>query len=250
MAPADGEHALRALTEKLGPEINTPPAQEMFQKFGGWERTLRRFLRGAGGHIHHASTRFLSTLKWRSENKVGELDQELWDQARPHWPAEYPGFTTDGSPVQYCRVQRINPRFWLSSFREEQMEKFMVQWVELGVELQRKSLEANRGDVRGVVVIYDLKDISRQHLELRGIRVLAKIFGTIEKHYPENLYRAYILNTPYYFAFSWKILSRVLSAETNRKVVVCRDNCEKRLAEVMDPADIPAVLSSVPPPTK
>eukprot|EP00996_Jenningsia_fusiforme_P002315 NODE_3147_length_1037_cov_32.221660_g2893_i0.p2 GENE.NODE_3147_length_1037_cov_32.221660_g2893_i0~~NODE_3147_length_1037_cov_32.221660_g2893_i0.p2 ORF type:complete len:139 (+),score=17.89 NODE_3147_length_1037_cov_32.221660_g2893_i0:494-910(+) len=125
------------------------------------------------------------------------------------------------------------------------MARFFFEWVETGLRLQRESLQRRKRDVRGTVLIYDLKGVTRQQLDLRGIRVLASFIRTGQQHYPENLDRAIVINAPALFAVPWSIIQRVVSQRTRHRVTVRRDGGRDALLELMSPEHLDRVLRSV-----
>ena len=54
-----------------------------------------------------------------------------------------------------------------------------------------------------------------------------------QEHYPENLWRAYIINAPSIFHGAWRLIASVIDKRTQAKFCIRKDRCTQALASVL-----------------
>ncbi len=50
-----------------------------------------------------------------------------------------------------------------------------------------------------------------------------ELMTVIERHYPERLITAFVVNTPYFFALFWKIVKPLMPAATKKRLNIMQD---------------------------
>eukprot|EP00992_Anisonema_acinus_P006326 TRINITY_DN2026_c0_g1_i1.p1 TRINITY_DN2026_c0_g1~~TRINITY_DN2026_c0_g1_i1.p1 ORF type:complete len:299 (-),score=79.59 TRINITY_DN2026_c0_g1_i1:93-989(-) len=244
--------AVTEMKDRLLGLMETPDGAAMVAKFGGELRCMLRFLRVVNFKVNDAVTRWTETLKWRQEVNTAELSQRtpLVDRLQPWWPGEYCGTAKDGCVIQYFRVQYADPGYIVNNFSEEELRQFYIYWMERSLELQCESIAQKKaaGDntpQRGTVEIYDLTGVGRAQFHMTGITLLGKVLGIGTAHYPSNLWKGFILQTPYIFYWSWKLITPILHPQTRERIAVDSHGCEEQLEANIDKEHLKVVFNCI-----
>lgn len=235
-------------------------------RYGGEANCFRRFLHARRYDVAQAERMLRDTVEFRQQYQVNDLltepsAQARWRALRPTWPMTAPMFSAGGHPVIYFRMSHLLT-FQKQVASEDEARTLYLCMMEQSLRLQRASrhrqlrhsaagaVGAAEGELPQVCEIYDLQGLNAQHLRcILGIRLLLRVFALGQKHYPENLRTAIILNAPKSFERLWSLLRTVLDVRTQEKVRVARDEGREVLAEVLgaSPEQIESVLRSIVP---
>jgi len=148
------------------------------------------------------------------------------------------------------RVGQIQPGVLLEKFSMEKLTNFYIFWMEYALKLQRETLleklEKNKGDgspvSHGIVEIYDMAGLSLSQLNLPALNALSSILKIGQEHYPENLARGFIVNAPYVFSATWRIIRPILHANTQAKISVTSSNSFDDLEPLLGAGNIPKFM--------
>ena len=61
-----------------------------------------------------------------------------------------------------------------------------------------------------------------------------------ESYYPESMEKLFIINAPWIFNATWKLLKPLISERTLAKITICGADYYEKLVEVIDEDQIPA----------
>ena len=87
---------------------------------------------------------------------------------------------------------------------------------------------------RGDVIVVDASALALRHIDARFFyRVGVPILQAWQAHYPETLYRAYVLNAPTIFALVWKMIRPALTDRVASRVVIATDGRSEELRELL-----------------
>jgi CRAL/TRIO domain len=92
---------------------------------------------------------------------------------------------------------------------------------------KRKSVEISGGEsppLEKFVVVCDYADFSLS--ESGPVSTAQRTLEILQTHYPERLYRAYVLNPPLVFRVFWAIIRPFVDPATKRKIVFCSGDDE------------------------
>lgn len=245
--------ALAEIMDKFKHELESEAGQTMCDRFGGQQRCLLRFLRVCSFKVEDTLTRLKATLAWRTEVKAdsfSEVRSPVCEKVLPWWPGGYCGTAKDGCPIQYFKVNFADPGHILRTFSEEELKEFYIYWMETSLRLQRESIAHRKeageaADVKGTIEIYDLTACGRTQLHLPGLNLLAKILAVGTAHYPSNLWKGFVLQTPYIFSWGWKIITPILHAQTRERIKVDSHGCETELEAAIDKEHLVKVFACV-----
>jgi hypothetical protein len=227
---------------------------ETLDAFGGKETCLMRFLCARDGNLQAAARMFYATVAWRNEQQVfplyhssGDPRLEIVKLIRPLWSGEFVGCTRDGSPVQIFQMKAMCPDKLLA-LGEENLQTFYIWWMEAGLGLQRHGHRNifGHGLMPKAIEIYDWQgmNIWRLSRNLSGVRTVARILSIGQKHYPENLRKAFMINAPTTFTLVWRLVSKVLDVETLGKISISSDSHTAELSRYIDEDRMQEILSS------
>ena len=127
------------------------------------------------------------------------------------------------------RKQNITPADMIYQFI------FFVEWV-------LNDLTPGPMPAGQFIRIYDLKGVGLLDIaDKEAIRMGQEMMNLLEKHYPERMARAYVVNTPSFFATAWRMVKPLLDPRTAQKIRVLSNKklTFEALKEIMDEDQIP-----------
>jgi hypothetical protein len=224
---------------------------EFFHSYGGEESCLARFLTAREGHVEKACEMMTTSFNFRREHDVSGIilpdnieRLAVLKKIREYWTATFFGVTSDGSPIQYHRVELLRPAVLMKSGEddiggEERMRTFYLWWMETSLSLQRVGHEKycnSEGPMPQGIEIFDLKNVSwwRMSSALGGLKMFSRALSVGQDHYPEILRKAFVLNAPATVTILWTVVLWVLSARTKAKISITRGENRLGLSEYMD----------------
>jgi len=225
----------RRLSDVLGPDGNAYD-KDSVEKLGGYPTCLWRFLVSVNNNIDAAEAKLRKTMEFRRGIDANGLLEnpsyrQIFEKAELVWPEMNLGTTSDGSPVSYFDIQKA-VRFLQLGYDEEAIRAVWLYWMERSNSMQRAGRSASSGsisplDMPGTVVVYNLEGFRLSQFTscLSGLHQFCRVLGLAEQHYPTNLRKAIILNSPSMFSrMVWPLVQKVLDAETLSNVLVCEGN--------------------------
>ena len=239
--------------------VRSAAGTQLVRLVGSESEVLRRFLGGlvsaradaagnivlADDDISKVSHKLGRTMAFRQEWQLpGHLEtvggMDLWRKIQPFLPVGYHGHTPEGCAVNYWRMGAVSPAEILDAFDEDEIKRGWLMLVERGMQAQVVAAKAvGRREVQGMLLVMDLSGIGKKHLHTRGIEMLSAMFKLANKHFPENLRRVYIINTPSIFHGLFAIFKNVLSPRTIEKLVVSRDGNTAELLRTIGRSQLP-----------
>jgi len=231
----------RRLSDVLGPDGNAYD-KESVERLGGYPTCLWRFLVSVNNSVDAAEAKLRKTIEFRRGINANALlknspSQQIFDCAQQVWPEVHLGTTSDGSPVSYFDIQKA-VKFLQQGYDEDAIRAIWLVWMERSNAFQRAGRSAASGsisqlDMPGTVVVYNLEGFRLSQFTscLSGLHQFCRVLGLAEQHYPTNLRKAIILNSPSMFSrMVWPLVQRVLDAETLSNVLVCEGDNYAALA--------------------
>ena len=148
------------------------------------------------------------------------------------------------------RVGKISPAKLLERFTLPQLTNFYIFWMEYALKLQRESLADKMAKYQqdgtpvqhGTIEIYDMAGLSFSQLNISALNALSSVLKIGQEHYPENLWKGFIVNAPVVFSATWKIIKPILHANTQAKISVTSSSNVESLEPLYGASNIPTFL--------
>lgn len=210
------------------------------------EYHIERFLKARDYNFEKAKTMLLNYLIFRKKKnlfRIASIDirgPEIL-MMREFYPSNHYGFDFEGRLIIIEKVGKYNYKDINKNFSIEELEDFFIQIQErlLFVEFPILSKIFNRRIDRAIVIA-DLKNVKILDFAKKDARRFIEIAsGLFQDYYPEILAKSYIVNAPFGSTALWRIVKMVIDKKTADKFEICSDNGHKRLASVLNVADLP-----------
>ena len=183
---------------------------------------FKRYTTACGGDRKKALTRLKATAEWRANNGVDEIltsPVPRFKAIKAAYLHSVIGWTKDNTmPVVVegmggfkqallqLHKDNITPAEMIQQFI------FVLEWV---------LNDLTRDKAGSFVRIYDLKGISLFDLaDKQAIALGQQMMDVLEKYYPERMAKAFVVNTPSFFATAWKMVKPMLDPRTAHKIQV------------------------------
>jgi hypothetical protein len=95
--------------------------------------------------------------------------------------------------------------------------------------------------VRGIRVI-DLQGLGISAYSKENIKYLNAVIGPVQKHFPEYMYKCFIINAPAFLKTVWGIIDPILEERTREKIIILDSEYMETISEYVDPAQWPEEL--------
>eukprot|EP00879_Flechtneria_rotunda_P011394 GHRR01011901.1.p1 GENE.GHRR01011901.1~~GHRR01011901.1.p1 ORF type:complete len:280 (+),score=62.06 GHRR01011901.1:132-971(+) len=158
------------------------------------EACLQRYLRARNGDVTKAAAMLKATLEWRKEQKVDDMKLEEFANMRymrEGW-VYVDGNDADGRSVVMFRKRKDK----LPLSESDQYLRFMTFVIETAVKNMKNGQEQ-------WIWILDLAAYSPTNAP--PLSITLSVLQLLANHYPERLYKAYVVNAPSIFQLAWKV---------------------------------------------
>ncbi|XP_054748015.2 retinal-binding protein-like [Lytechinus pictus] len=178
---------------------------------------------------------------WREENKVATIAQDF---KIPEVLEKYRiggtiGFGKDGRPIFLDPFGLIDFKGLLHSVTQTDIMKFYIQRFSGLNDLMIQQSRKLNTKVEGIHFIMDFEHLGRQHLSRPSTQLQISVVNLCEDHFPELLYRVYILRSPRLFPLLYSLVSPFLGERTRNRTVFCKDNFAEVLLKNIDAEVLP-----------
>eukprot|EP00878_Enallax_costatus_P000644 GHUV01000749.1.p1 GENE.GHUV01000749.1~~GHUV01000749.1.p1 ORF type:complete len:297 (+),score=74.09 GHUV01000749.1:221-1111(+) len=170
------------------------------------ESCLQRYLRARNMDVAKAHDMLVATLKWRKEHRVDELNRAEFVSCRymkEGW-VYVDGNDADGRSVVMFRKRRDS----LPVSESETYLRYMTFVIETAVKNMKNGQEQ-------WIWILDLSVYSPRNAP--PLSLTLSVLQMLADHYPERLYKAYVVNAPSVFQFAYKIIYPFIDEVTRSK---------------------------------
>ncbi|KAM7312137.1 SEC14-like protein 2 [Ixodes scapularis] len=204
---------------------------------------LLRWLRARDFDVSKAESMLRQNQKWRRENNIDSLLEtfKIPEALKPFLSGGLCNHDRDGHPIFIVRMGNTDLRGLLRCLTKEQMLMVSLVYLEqCDAEARRQSEKLGRFVGTGTVLA-DYEHLSMSQVcSLEVIEFLRKLIGVYESNYPETLERCFIVNTPSFFPYAWKILRPFMSEKTAGKMqIFSYEGWKPVLFQYVDPSAIP-----------
>lgn len=203
---------------------------------------LVRFVR-ARKKLSESEAMFRAARDWRSERDPAavhaayEMPPVLVKYLTGGWVTE----DKDGTVVWFDRAGLIDTPGLMARTKEQ-------DWLDLSAYRQEEHTRRFLGQERKhgrphmqLVVVLDLKGLSKRHLHKEGLGILQKMAYVDDHYYPERLKVSIILNAPFIFSAVWNIVKYFFHVNTRNKVLIFSGPAKKELLSRIDADKLPVL---------
>ncbi len=180
---------------------------------------LLRYLRARGFDVTAASAMLDATIEWRKEFQVSKLRNEwlpIIQNECATGKMYVRGFDEQGHALVYMR-----PKYENTSVHENNL-KHMVFHMEKAVAAMAAR---NGGEVEKLSIIVDYDGFSLMNSP--PFKTSMAVLNILQNHYPERLFRAYLVRPPWIFNAFWKAISPFVDPVTKAKIVMVGSDAEE-----------------------
>ncbi|KAG1660690.1 hypothetical protein FOA52_015901 [Chlamydomonas sp. UWO 241] len=200
--------------------------------------TLLRFLKARQWDTPKAVAMYMDMVRWRREEDIDALYQELHfhelDAVLPAYPHFYHKLDKFGRPVYYELSGKMDVAKILTHTTEERIMKYHIwTWERFFKQLAPACSVMAGKPVMTCTVIIDLEGLGLSNFSTVA-RKLLKLLSHIDQHfYPESLGVMFIINAPFIFKTIWAVVNPMLEERTRKKIHVLGADYQTVLAEVI-----------------
>lgn len=198
-----------------------------------------RFLHAEGGNRERAVARWRQTLEWRRQHNVDtilEMPHPKFRTIKAHWPHFYHKRTKQGHPVYIERLGGID----IPAMEREgvSMEDLLRHYVYITEYLWEELAPAP--DAKGFTIL-DCKGVNLRDARGPAMNFIRKATAFQSSHYPERMYRMFLINTPSWFSLVWSVVQTFVDKNTKAKIhIYSGDDYKAKLLEYIDADSLPA----------
>ncbi|KAI8982424.1 CRAL-TRIO domain-containing protein [Mycotypha africana] len=167
------------------------------------EGTVHRYMRARKWDYEAAKTMLENTIKWRREFKPDQIDPNYVRAEAETGKMYFSGFDKTGRPLWIMKPRHENSK------DSERQVKHIVFCLERGIRLMPQNVEK-------ISIVVDFKDSTASNNA--GVSTCKKFLDILGNHYPERLGIAFLVNAPWFFLATFKIISPFMDPVTRNKI--------------------------------
>lgn len=210
------------------------------------DSVLIRFLRARKMDLNKSHEMFVNTLKWRRENKIEEIFSYEFPelpQVKRFYPHGFHKTDKAGRPVYFELSGDLNIDELFKITSPERLLRYQIRQYEYLMNFVFPACSQFSGSyVSQSVSIFDLKKQTTKFMSKKVLDFLKLVSGFSQNHYPETLGNLYIVNSGMMFKVVWTAVKPFLDEKTKKKIVTLGSDYKKKLLEVIDEENLPALL--------
>lgn len=186
-----------------------------------------------------AADRIVKTLEFRAQHNLDrpDISRAIEEHpARSTWPFVMAERAPDGCPVIFARLANLDVGAAMNRYDEPDIIGFVAMWFEQALRMQADTLRSTGTPCHGTYDVYDCAGVRSWYKVIYDVKAfrgaLGRIFAIGNEHYPDQLYRCFVLNAPSIATVVWRLLSAFLSERVLHRVQVS-SGVPPELAEVL-----------------
>ncbi|KAG0198421.1 hypothetical protein BGX28_008168 [Mortierella sp. GBA30] len=217
--------------DALRTHIHESVAKTEAQKRWADDECLIRYLKSKKWHLQESKQAVQDTILWREEYKPTIPDKEmLWTETTPG-KLYVSGFDMESRPLLYMKPRLENTTASPAQIRH------VIFHLELALALMPAG-------VQNLCIIIDFAGSSMT--KNPGVAIAREILHVLGSHYPERLYRAYIIHAPWFFFPFYKLVSPFIDPVTKAKLNFVDMKKQKPRSIVSTPSSAAASETDLP----
>ena len=173
--------------------------------------TLMRFLRGRKGNEERTYRALHKHIQWRYDNNIEHITlQSIENEINANKLIITGPDKHTLRPIITILVRKHN-----SNQRNiDELKSYIIYNFETAMKLTNPNEEK-------LIILFDMTEFTYNNMDYE---VLKMIINILEYNYPESLYRAYILSSPFLFSGCWMVIRPWLDPVTASKVQFIEKN--------------------------
>ncbi|CAD5212295.1 unnamed protein product [Bursaphelenchus okinawaensis] len=197
----------------------------------GWDNNVEAITPKLRDAIVSLRALGLNKKKFSTVEEVNEYCDSL-SEHQSLFPGSLLGHDKQGNVVSVIPLGRLDGYGLLRTAKVSDL--FLSKVVESeGVMQILRRLEQETGKQLGTVVIIDLDGLSRDAIDLTGLKVVNNILARLQDLFPDVLRKAFIINAPSFVQMIFMAINPCLSKQTQQKIEVCGSNWRDRLRDTI-----------------
>mmetsp|Transcript_15415 Transcript_15415/g.27229 ORF Transcript_15415/g.27229 Transcript_15415/m.27229 type:complete len:549 (-) Transcript_15415:141-1787(-) len=211
-------------------------------------RVPKRWLDMNNGNVALAEEWWAKTVQWRAETKI----EEVLSRPQPHFDIikeEYSHFITGrdkmGHPIYVDVIKSPNVQFRQLKRRGVTVDDVVDHMIFLNEWMWRRLLD-DYDEVGSTPrkEAYLLKIVDMQGIGMADTwgdtYLYFQKLSALNKHYPERMFKTFVINVPSSFSFVWKLVAPMLDPNVREKVSIYKANeFQAPLLELVDADQLP-----------
>ncbi|CAK4088470.1 unnamed protein product [Aphanomyces euteiches] len=162
-------------------------------------------------------------VEWRQQHGADRILHEPLDKAelfQACWPSKIYGKDDHGHIISMERLVDINVERLQANFTVDEILRHRLKHLERIQAIHADETQRSGRLVYKHIYIFDLAGLTWKHVTPSVMSYLKPIFDLGQIYYPESLFRMYLVNAPFVFWGSWKIISSFIDPETKEKIQI------------------------------
>jgi hypothetical protein len=246
------------------------------------DRRILRFIRGFKHNIDQATEAYGKMLKFRRENKVDAMREQIVQGGLDH-PSLFPRGKRILEMIPHLVIApnakdrngnlicaegyKFKPADVLEEIGLESYLIFAIYALEYRTIIVEQECErAERaflasltpeqrvaaldpygksephGVILGTLVIRDIGSVTLEHCSEVGRQIIKAIVTVSSDNYPELLKKCYLINVPWVFNAFWYFIKGMLHESTLKKIVICGKDFRQLLDNDLAPEFVPTLI--------
>ncbi|KAI9494364.1 CRAL-TRIO domain-containing protein [Zychaea mexicana] len=177
------------------------------------DATLRRHLHARKWDFESSKSMLESTIRWRRDYRPDQIDPEYVKPEVESGKMYFNGFDTCGRPIWIIRPRLQNSK------DEERQTKHIIFCLERGIRLMPSHVDT-------IAIIVDFKGAAYSHSP--SIATCKRFLNILGDHYPERLGIAFVVDSPWFFFATFKVISPFMDPQTRAKIKFVYDKNNKK----------------------
>lgn len=208
----------------------------------------KRFIVAEEGNYAAAKERFEKTVAWRAEHTLDtilEREPLYYNVIKKYYPQSVHHFDKLGHPVYIERIGLMNVKELMkhgithaSLFRHYQ---YTMEYVFTHVaNFNCTCASCLPAETCKLLIILDIQGLGFRDVTSDLLEYIRNSLGSMQKHYPQRAYKVFLVNTPSWFHYTYKLITPILSQSTKSKVyLVPEAQVKPTLLEYIDAQFLP-----------
>ncbi|OXA56328.1 SEC14-like protein 2 [Folsomia candida] len=179
---------------------------------------LVRWLRARKFNVEAAEQMLMENVAWRSKNKMDSVNEEDWSDLEPDFRYSIEGCDNEGRPVVSVFLGDWDIRKAILAGKSKRLMRYIDHLVEEVTSLVRSSQERGMNITQWTLIL-DMNNYNlAQHGCLQCIPIQLHFLRTLQQHYPGDVHKLHVINTPQVFTPVLQLMKPLFS-ERARKIL-------------------------------
>mmetsp|Transcript_49755 Transcript_49755/g.63745 ORF Transcript_49755/g.63745 Transcript_49755/m.63745 type:complete len:594 (-) Transcript_49755:116-1897(-) len=198
-----------------------------------------RFIAACKGNREDAAKRWATTAEWRLSEKIDELlekPQHKFHDIKANYPQYVHGKAKNGHYVYYERPGLADFSVLTKIADSDELLLYYVyttEWIWRVLDPREEGR---------LVSVWDMTGASASSLVGDRLKMLKRTMGVISEHYPERSDKLFIINAPFWFSATWRMVSPWIDPTTRNKISILGGGYSSALNEYIGAENVPEMF--------